>query len=337
VIAWLRAGAAAANPPVGPAPPSAAPAAPDPRTEQARDAFLLAIQLTKRGQWVEALAEFERSSFLRPNARTTYDIAYCERALGRLTRAKKHFLAALSMSEGELAESADEARGYLAEIESRLSRALITVAPGTAVAVDGRPLEVVTARGTHVELVAGTRDPGPGETVPASKFHLVLDPGTHVIVVSAPGIPDEPVTRSFAAGETVPLALGVAPPPPAKADPLTPPAKASPALTQRRAGAVAAFVMGGLGLTGAAVFGGLAVSKKQALDAVCHQTCSSTAQPSVDALTTFANASTIGTVVAGVGAALGITLWVTGGRVGQPAGTAALSLGPGAVRMHVAF
>jgi hypothetical protein len=286
--------------------------------------------LTKEGQWVEALAQFERSARLHPHAVTTYDIGFCERALGRYTRARRSFGRALSAG-GELpADLAAEARGYLAEIESRLSRALVALHPeGAAVAVDGRPLEVVAAEGPHVELVAGTRDPGPAEIVPRS-FSLVIDPGPHVIVVRAAGAPERVVTRTFDAGATVPLVLDVGPAP-------APPKPAPPARSWR-AGAIAAFSGGALGLGAAALFGGLALGKRNDLEGVCAARCPHTAQPTVDAMNAFAGASTAGAVVAGVGAALGTVLWIAApSREPAPRGPAGLWIGPSRVEVRASF
>jgi hypothetical protein len=295
--------------------------------EQAREAFRVGSALAKEGQWVDALAQFERSARLRPHAVTTYDIAFCERALGRYTRARRSFGRSLSAPPGEMpAPLAAEARGYLAEIESRLARAVTTLSPeGAAVAVDGRPLEVASADAVHVELVAGTRDPGPAEPVSARSFHLVLDPGTHIIVVRAPGAPEAVVTLAFSAGATVPLALGAVMPPPPQVV-ATPP---------RRRGAVAAFSVGALGLAISAIFGGLALRRRSELEGVCVLTCPHTEQPSVDAMNVFAGASTAGAVVAGAGAALGTFLWVTVAP-GAP-GAATLSVGPSGLGIRASF
>lgn len=325
---WLSARAALADPPP-PTPQAGAvdPAAAYVRVEQAREAFRVGAALAKEGQWVDALPQFERSARLRPHAVTTFNIGFCERALGRYTRAKRSFVHALSAPESELpAHLAAEARGYLAEIDSRVSRALTTLSPaGAAVSVDGRPLEVAAADGAHVELVAGTREAGPAEAVSASFFQIVLDPGTHVIVVRAPGVPEAVLARTFAPGATVPLTLGSAPAA----------ATAAAALPPRHMGAIAAFSIGALGLADAVIFGGLAVSKSSYLHGVCAATCPEDAQPSIDAMNTFAKASTPGAVVAGAGAALGTVLWLT-----APSGEGrapGLGLAPSEVTVHVSF
>jgi hypothetical protein len=130
------------------------------------------------------------------------------------------------------------------------------------------------------------------------------------------------MTRAFAAGATVPLVLGSAPVAPAPTAPAPP----------RRPGAIAAFAAGALGLTAAAIFGGLALSKRSDLQAVCGVWCPHTAQPAIDTMNTFANVSTAGAVVAGAGAAVGTILWVT-----APSGAAGRPVGPSGVSFRASF
>jgi tetratricopeptide (TPR) repeat protein len=160
-LGWLAAGPAAA----GPEPPAPGAVSEAPEIQDARDAYRLGVSLIKQGQWNDALAAFERSFRLKPDAVTAFNIGYCERALGRLTRARASFRRALAAPELP-PDKAAEARGYVAEVESRLSRVVLTLSPaGASVAVDGRPLEVShdggDPRAPAAELVAGTREPGP--------------------------------------------------------------------------------------------------------------------------------------------------------------------------------
>jgi hypothetical protein len=289
---WLCASAARAE---------AGDASDPPPVVQGREAFRRGTQLAKDGQWANALAEFERSAQLKPHAQTTYNVGFCERALGRYTRARRSFVQALSAPAGEMPpELAAEARGYLAEIDSLLARVLVTQAPGgTAIAVDGRPLQVTQGAGLPAEIVAGTREPGPAEPVPAASFTLVTDPGAHVILVRVPGAPEQVITRDLAPGETIRLALGS--PPPAERPTRPPPSR----------GAIAAFGAGAGGFAAAVVFGGLALDRRSYLQGVCGSRCPQAAQPSIDRMDGFATASTVGAVVAGAGALLGTVLWLT--------------------------
>src|SRR6185437_8269134 len=106
--------------------PAAAQPAPDPTIEEAREAFRVGSALAKQAAWTDALASFERSAKLKPHAVTTYNIAFCERALGHFTRARHAFQHALDAPATELPPNLrDEALGYLAEIEKRLARITI--------------------------------------------------------------------------------------------------------------------------------------------------------------------------------------------------------------------
>ncbi|APR86580.1 PEGA domain protein [Minicystis rosea] len=287
----------------------------DPHTEEARDAFRIGSALAKQAQWIDALAAFERSAKLRPHAVTTYNIGFCERALGRFTRAKKSLTRALGAPGNELpADLAAEARGYLAEIDHRIARGVITLTKaGATVSVDGRPLEAAGGTPAHPVLIAGTREPGPAEPVAATAFDLTLDPGTHVIVVGVSGAPDTVVTRDFAAGSTTSLGIG-----PVDAPPKPPPPKPVPPSTGRRTGAIVALSLGGAFAIAGGVLGGLALKSKSELDGLCmpKDQCPATAQGKIDGLSTLATLSTVGfgAAIAGVGA--GVVLIATSGDGG---------------------
>ena len=166
-------------PAAGNAPPAVDGAPADPKIAEARDAFRIGSTLAKQAQSVAT--RWPRSSAPPGSAHavTTYNIAFCERALGRYARARKSFARAIAAPGGELPEAlATESRGYLAEIDQRLVRAVIALTrPGAALAVDGRPLESGGGAPAHPTLVAGTRDPGPAEAVKAASFDLLLESG----------------------------------------------------------------------------------------------------------------------------------------------------------------
>lgn len=178
-------------------------------TERARAEFVAGAELVTQARWAEALAAFERSAKLRPHAVTTFDIGFCQRALGQYTRARRTFQDAVqrnTQNPGELSESLlEETRGYLTEIDGLLVRVTTTLTPATAtLAVDGRPL--AAEPGVQTQLVAGVRPPGEGEAVPAS-FVLLLDPGPHVLTLRRKGFADAVVARTFAPGTRASLAL----------------------------------------------------------------------------------------------------------------------------------
>ncbi len=63
----------------------------DPVTEQARQAFKEGTAAVKAGQWSEALAHFEKASELKSAPIITFNIGYCQRALGRYVKARLSF------------------------------------------------------------------------------------------------------------------------------------------------------------------------------------------------------------------------------------------------------
>ena len=182
----------------------------DPNTEQARGLFRNGSELAKDARWGEALAHFERSAALRPHPGTTYNIAICQRALGRYARAERAFHRALKQNtDSELAASvAQDIRGYLVEIQAALARVQISLSPpGASISVDGAPLEVVSL--SPPELSAGTLPAGAGRSPPAGKFLLIIDPGTHLFVINRKGYADTVVRRTFGPGQRATLDLAL--------------------------------------------------------------------------------------------------------------------------------
>ena len=214
VVLSTAAGARAAPPPPPPpAPPQAAPSpdVADAKTLEARKAFVAGNDLAKTSQWAQALAAFERSSELRPHPLTTFNMAVCERALGRLTRARVLFAKSITTSHdvADFPESRlEEARGYAATIEAELVRLDVKLAPrDAALSVDSRGLEIDGAAAPPI-ATAGLGKPGGTDVVPGKgSFTLVVDPGTHFFRVVAKGYADVSVTKTFAPGTHTKLDL----------------------------------------------------------------------------------------------------------------------------------
>jgi hypothetical protein len=295
-------------------------------TVEARELFLAGATLAKRGQWSEALAAFERSAALRAHPVTTYNLGYCERALGRSTRARKRFSEAIaehhSRRGGEMPDAMlVQALTYLDEAEHRIARIVITLEGGAApVAVDGRPLEPVASSG-GVVLVAGTRDQGSTpEAPPTSAFELWADPGRHVLVVSRTA----ELARTFEliAGDNEGLRIAQ---PLADASRANPSAAASVAPARPAGpspvGPILAFGVGVSGIVVGSVFGAMTLRKKSELDLVCGadgETCPPGSEGRQRELQAYAAASTVGFGVALAGAALGTFLLVWSRARGAP-------------------
>ncbi len=212
-------GPARAETPGDPSSPDAG-AAESAATVRARELFSKGAALSHRMQWAEALDAFEQVAQIRSHPVVTFNVAVCERALGRYTRAR-HTLAEFLRAIGPggapdvPASIVEDARSYARELEGLVVHLKVTLVPRDArVAIDGRPL-AVEAPGV---LVAGLAAPGAGEVAAQDAFELIVDPGTHVIRASRDGHADIVLNPSYAPGvhtelnlrlETLPAELHV--------------------------------------------------------------------------------------------------------------------------------
>jgi hypothetical protein len=199
-----------------PAPVAGEPIPPsDPASREALEHFVKGTELARQARWAEALTSFERAAEIKPHAITTYNLAACERAIGRYTRARRLFLRALEQhrasGEAELPETLlTQTQTFLSEINGLLSRVSLTVVPaGAALSIDGRPLEQVTQKGagTRATFVAGTREPGTAGAIFEPSFDVLLDPGAHVFTITRKGFEPAVLNRSFAPRARVSLRL----------------------------------------------------------------------------------------------------------------------------------
>ena len=277
----------------------------------ARDAFKRGTELARAAEWTDALAAFERSGELRSHAVTTYNIAFCERALGRYTRARKLFAKALLDNRARggielpdnLATAADD---YLADLDRKLARLTITLwPPDAAVAIDDAPLELVASQGGRPLLIAGTRATGAPEAVGASSFELLLNPGAHKMVVFRAGYQSGTIERTVAPGDRGELELRA-----------TLPASARPETREQgsvsgRLPIYAAFGVGGAGVAVGVVAGIIAIGKARQLDQLCPggRCEAGTPHSTLQTAHTAADVATIGFVVGAAGAATGFGLW----------------------------
>jgi hypothetical protein len=293
-------------------------ASPDPSveaaaTDLARVLFEEGTDKAHRGDWSEALRAFERSDALRPHAVTRYNIGYCERALGRVTRARRMLTRALAADDPHGARELPEdlaiaAQQYLVELEARVARATIAVAPeGTAILVDGRPLEP-----TGAASWAGTREPGPAEATPASPFEVELDPGAHVFVVSKDGYGNAVTTRTFEPGTNAKLVIELAAPRPADAPaPLAVRDEATRLRAPSRVPVYVALGVAGAGALAGGIGGTVAWIQKAKVADSCepHVPCTGAGSTYLTRADLAADVSTTGFVVAGVGAVTAAALW----------------------------
>jgi tetratricopeptide (TPR) repeat protein len=311
---------------------------------EARDAFRLGSALAKQGQWSEALAAFQRSAELRPHPVTTYDIGYCQRALGRPASAYESFRAALEWAAADAPHDASalppdiaaQARAFLSEAEGRIVRVSVSLpAAGLALRVDGAP--VGPLRGDARQAVFLVRGQAETAVTLPSVLELWLDPGPHVFVLTHASGARAVENRSFAAGGHDVLRFEApesAVRPAASTRVLQP--KETAAAPDRTAAWIS-FGVAAAGLGTSAVFAALALGDRHTLTS--DPRCSGRTCPDEPAyrdlesrMTRDADIATVGIAVAGVSAALGTYWWVTarpasdGARVGARA-----FVGPGAV------
>jgi hypothetical protein len=286
---------------------------------EAREAFRLASALAKQGQWLDALAAFHRSGGLKAHPITTFNIAYCERALGHYARAYETFAASLvpaaSPTDPALPHDLEaQARSYVAEAEQQLARVRITFGrQDMLLRVDGHTLEPLTTN--HAVLVVSS-----GEATPAtlpSTFDLWLDPGTHIFVASTPGSPDAVENHAFAPGASAALRFPSAST--GSAASLAPtrggaPSAAAPADAWNPNWAIVAYGVGAAGLVTSGVFLGLTLKDKSTLDSRCPVKVCPVSVPQDDLraqANLFADGFGVSLAVAGAGAIVGSYLLVT--------------------------
>jgi hypothetical protein len=205
-------------------------------------------------------------------------------------------------------------------------------------------LRITPAPGAPDEMTIDRDGQGP---VPIAKLggQIFLDPGNHVLVVSAPQRSPNRYTVTLGLGEvrTLPIEPGasleaprVVPAPLAPTAPQPPPAAAGSPV-QARIGAVS-IGLGGALLVMGAVTGGLALADKSTVQSDCHGTNVCDSQAGVDAARrggTVAIASTVGFIGGVALAGTGIALVVTARRSRAPA--SAIVPHPGGLAWQGAF
>jgi hypothetical protein len=287
-----------------------------PSTEAARDAFHQGAALANAGRWEEASESFEESYELRPHPVTTYNIAYCERALGRSTQALAIFRRALeehaSRRHGELpAQLVGLANTYGSEAQRRIARVRIVVESlDSRILVDARPLEAfVDEHRSKTVQIAGRREPGAARPVPALEFEVWVDPGLRLFTLQRAGRPEVLVARHLAPGATDRIALSAPRLEPARRPIDDFRRRERPGI--QREWAFVALGVGAAGLVAGSVAGYQALRKQALLDDECGPSgkqCPETRGGDIDSLKRAADGATLGFAVALAGAAVGIVL-----------------------------
>jgi hypothetical protein len=202
-------------------------------------------------------------------------------------------------------DAQERAKGVLSAALPKIARLTVRVEPADAkpqVTVSGAPIP---------EALIGVERP--------------TDPGTHEVVVSAPGYLEQRVNVTLAEGGsqelpvrlvkdpnvpvTTPAPAPAAPPPVVLTQPAGPATDASPKKSNTLA--YVALGVGGAGLAVGGITGFLALGKKSDLDCI-DERCPSSEKSTLDSARTMATVSTVGFAVGFVGVGAGVILLLTG-------------------------
>ena len=151
------------------------------------------------------------------------------------------------------------------------------------------------------------------------------DPGTHEVVVSAPGYLEQKTSVTLAEGATQEIAVklekdpnaavAAAPPPVATGPVITTGPTQPPSDTGPKKSNTLAYValgVGGAGLVVGGITGFLALGKKGDLKGCVDTKCPSSQQSTLDSAKSMATVSTVGFAVGFVGVGVGVVLLLTG-------------------------
>lgn len=233
------------------------------------------------GNWTEACARFTESQRLDPAPGTAFNLADCHDHLGHIAQAWQFYRVVVDQLPAD-DERVTVSKEKIASLDARVPR-LTLKAPATA----PRGLSV---RRDDVDI--GSASIG----VP-----LAVDPGVHVIEVSAPGREVKRTTITLSEGEAREETIELGPMLPRKSSAPSPAPVGQPPQGQRTAG----LVIGGFGvasiLTGA-ITGGLTVAKKSIVDDHCDHSKACDSE-GLDAAHAGKTLGPLTTVALGVGAA----------------------------------
>ncbi|MFO0756107.1 MAG: hypothetical protein U0359_06430 [Byssovorax sp.] len=220
---------AMADPPPSPV-PRRVDATPKWKIEQKKEALRREAEgLADKGQWKEAIEKFQAMLALGREGKTLLWIGYCEEQLGSLLVAKAIY---------QRARTEAHAVGNK-EDESGASQALAAIGPKIP------RIEVNVPAGVAAEIRLDDRQ------FPDPHAAIEVDPGTHVLVVSAPGRKIFHLRFDLKSGETKRVMAQLEPKPQSELTPLPPPPlpepTPTPVLSDKQDVPVAPAVVGTLG------------------------------------------------------------------------------------------
>jgi hypothetical protein len=307
----------------------ALPVSAQPRDSAGADAlFEAGREALERGDIAVACQRFEESNRLESVAGTILNLANCREKLGQLASAWQRYREAVQkLPPGD--ERLALARERAAALEPRVPRLTVVLASGA-------PADAKVYRG-NVELGGASLG-----------LPLPVDPGEHVITVSAPGRSESRVVVEIAEAEQRELTVEAGP-----ADSAVGTSAADSSSTlgpvrdrksddgsgQRTAG----FVIGGIGIAGLAVSlvaGAQALGEKNTVDDECDQNrCTQAGLDAADSGKTWVTVSNVAFAVGAVGVGVGAFLVLSAGssRGSETAVGAHAVPGGGALRLQGHF
>jgi hypothetical protein len=304
----------------------------------AQELFDAGQKLMTAHDYAHACPKFEESQRLDPAIGTLLNLGNCYEHEGRLATAWAVFLEAGARAKAAgQTQRVQVAHDHAESLSARAPRLLLLV-PSAA----NMPALVVKRDG---EIVGRAQW---GEAIP-------VDPGSHTIVASAPGLKSWSQTVTLAERDkisvTVPeLVLDPAAPENAPHEPSptaqpsaepqpnepTPPPPARSGLKTGQVLAIASGVVGVAGIGVGTYFGVQAISKHNRASEACPSLCDTAEGQTLwnDAVHA-GNVSTVAFIVGGVGPAGAAVLWFT--TKGEPGAGVALGIGPGSVRVRTVW
>ena len=275
-------------------------AAGQPRDRAAADALFQSARAEfDRGEFASACEKFAESHRLDPAPGTLLNLALCHEKTGRIASAWEGFRQVADMLHDE---RVDFARSRSSSLEGRL--------PWLTLHLPKEAIDGVRVFRDGIEL--GSASLG---------IPLPVDPGSHAIVVEAPGRLRSSRTISIDEAQRQELTLQLGPDQPVSTPTLPErpePAPAPPPSHDK----TWAWVAGGIGVAGVATSlatGALAISSKRTLDAHCiDRRCDDQGLDAASAGRTYATISTVSGIVGVVGLGVGTYLLLSPGTEQHP-------------------
>jgi hypothetical protein len=291
-----------------------------------------AQQLMAEGKAGAACPKYAESQRLDPQLGTLLYLAECYASVGRTASAWVSFKAAVEIASQKKDPREAKARARLAELDGKLSRMTISVAPRTqpveirrdgelvGSAMWGSPIPVDPGRHTITARTAGYRDWSADIEVPAAGGNVTVSvPAPEPLPAqnAAPALPAKPPLAPPAA----PVAAAAPPPPVPALAPAAVPAAAAPAAPLPRSGGGSGARTAGIvivSLGGVATIVGVstrlvALGQQPIIDTHCDVTraCDQTGMDAVSSARTLQTVSTVSLVVGLAGVGTGIVLIVS--------------------------